>query len=160
MPSKESARRTVLLKENDVPIGYLDVPTGLDLSRKRGLVKAMYEALHEVWPFNDDTRIFLREWPLDSVSQNGLLGSEPARPAFMVHVPQGVDIDAKRKMLEKVNAAVADAYQLPDFMIFIHEHPLDVVALDGGILADDQQRVDDQREAYTYVGRVGKRHPG
>jgi hypothetical protein len=131
-----------------MPIGYLDVPTGLDLSRKRELVQEMYQALHEVWPFPDDTRIFLREWPLDSVSQNGLLGSEPARPAFMMHVPEGVGIDAKRKMLKKVNAAVAAAYQLPDFMIFLHEHPLDVVALNGGLLADSQQRVEEQREAY------------
>lgn len=132
-----------------MPIGYLDVPTGLDLSTKRELVKAMYEALHEVWPFPDDTRIFLREWPLDSVSQNGLLGSEPARPVFMVHAPQGVNIDAKRKMLKEVNAAVAAAYQLPDFMIFIHEHPLDVVAQDGGLLADNQQRVEEQKEIYS-----------
>ena len=54
-----------------MPIGYLDVPTDVDLDRKRELVKAMYGALHEAWPFPDDVRIFLREWPLDSVSQNG-----------------------------------------------------------------------------------------
>jgi hypothetical protein len=132
-----------------MPIGYLDVPLGLELGRKRELVKAMYEALHEVWPFPDDTRIFLREWPVDSVSQNGLLGSEPARPAFMVHAPQGAGSEAKRKMLGDVNAAVADAYQLPDFMIFIYEHPLDVVALNGGLLADSQQRVEEQGEAYS-----------
>jgi len=100
-----------------MPIGYLDVPTGVDLGRKRELVKAMYQALHEAWPFPDDVRIFLREWPVDSVSQNGLLGSEPARPVFTMHVPQGVNTDTKRKVLEKINAAVAGAYQLPDFMI-------------------------------------------
>jgi hypothetical protein len=131
-----------------MPIAYLDVPTGLDLSRKKELVKAMYEALHEVWPFPDDVRIFLREWPLDSVSQNGLLGSEPVRPVFTMHVPQGVNTDAKRKVLKKINAAVRDAYPLPDFMTFIVEYPLELVAHDGGLLADDQQRVEDQREAY------------
>jgi hypothetical protein len=52
-------------------------------------------------------------------------------------------------MLRKVNAAVAAAYQLPDFMIFIHEHPLDVLAQDGGLLADNQQRVEEQSEAYS-----------
>lgn len=131
-----------------MPVGYLDVPTSADLSRKRQLVKAIYEAMHEAYPFPDDTRIFLREWPLDSVSQNGLLGSEPARPVFMVHVPQGADTDAKRKMLKKINTAVAEAYRLPDFIIFVHEHPLDLVAVDGGLLADDHQRVEDQEEAY------------
>jgi hypothetical protein len=120
-----------------MPVGYLDVPASVDVSRKRELVKAIYDALHEAYPFPDDTRIFLREWPLDSVSQNGLLGSEPARPVFMVHVPQGTKIDTRRTMLKKINKAVADAYRLPDFMTFLHEHSLELVALDGGLLADD-----------------------
>jgi hypothetical protein len=132
-----------------MPIAYLDVPTGTDLSKKRELVKALYEALHEAYPFPDDHRIFLREWPLDSVSQNGLLGSEPARPVFLIHGPQGVNIDAKRKMLKKINAAVVDAYHLAEFMIFMHEYPLDLVAHEGGLLADNQQRVEDQKKAYN-----------
>lgn len=131
-----------------MPIGYLDVPASADLGTKKRLVKAMYDALHEAYPFPDDTRIFLREWPLDSVSQNGLLGSEPARPVFIVHIPQGGDIDAKRTMLKKINAAVADAYHLPDFATFLHEHSLDTVVINGGILADDQQRVEDQAQVY------------
>jgi phenylpyruvate tautomerase PptA (4-oxalocrotonate tautomerase family) len=131
-----------------MPIGYLDVPAGADRKKKEALVKAMYDAMHEAYPFPDDTRIFLREWPLDSVSQNGQLGSEPARPVFVVHVPQDANIDAKRRMLAGLNAAVADAYQLPDFAIFLHEHSLDTVVINGGILADDQHRVEDQRDAY------------
>jgi hypothetical protein len=132
-----------------MPIGYLDVPTGADIEKKRTLVEAMYSALHEAWPFPDDVRIFLREWPLDSVSQNGLLGSEPTRPVLTLHVPQGVDLDAKRKMLKRLNAAVAEAYRLPDFMIFIQEYPLDLVAHEGGLHADNQQRVEDQKAAYS-----------
>jgi hypothetical protein len=124
------------------------VPTGADRKKKEHLVKAMYEAMHEAYPFPDDTRIFLREWPLDSVSQNGQLGSEPARPVFILHVPQDANIDAKRKMLARVNTAVAEAFQLPDFAIFLHEHSLDTVVINGGILADDQQRVEDQRDTY------------
>jgi hypothetical protein len=132
----------------DMPIGYLDTPAGLDLGKKRELVKAMYVALNEAFPFPDDVRIFLREWPTDSVSQNGLLGSEPARPVFTMHVPRGVKIDVKRKMLKKINDAVADAYPLPDFMIFIVDYALDQVAHVGGLLADDQQRVEEQGEVY------------
>lgn len=136
-------------REQDLPIGYLDVPVGADLSTKQGLVKAMYEAMHEVYPFPDDTRIFLREWPVDSVSQNGLVGSEPVRPVFVVHIPQHGDVDAKRKMLKEINAAVADAYDnLPDFATFLHEHSLETVAINGNILADDHQRVEDQAEIY------------
>jgi hypothetical protein len=132
-----------------MPIGYLDVPTDVDLDRKRELVKAMYGALHEAWPFPDDVRIFLREWPLDSVSQNGRLGSEPIRPVLTLHIPQGAKVDVKRTVLKKINAAVAAAYQLPDFMTFIVEYPLDLVAHDGDLLADDTQRVEDQKQAYS-----------
>jgi hypothetical protein len=135
-----------------MPIAYLDVPTSADHSTKRDLVKALYEALYEVYPFPDDTRIFLREWPLDSASQNGLLGSEPARPVFIMHVPQGGDAAAKRKMLKKINAAVDNAYHLPEFITFMHEHSLDLVAVKGTLLADDQQRVEDQRNAYPAAG--------
>jgi len=142
-----------------MPVGYLDVPTGADLDTKKTLVKAIYDAMHEVYPFPDDTRIFLREWPLESVSQNGLLGSEPARPVFVVHIPAGGDLDARRTMLKRINTAVADAYHLPEpgaelaaihghFATFLHEHTLDTVVINGGILADDQRRVTEQGNVY------------
>ena len=132
-----------------MPIGYLDVPAGAEHKKKEVLVKAMYEAMREAYPFPDDTRMFLREWPLDGVSQNGQLGSEPARPVFVVHVPQDANTDAKRKMLARINAAVAEGYHLPDFAIFLHEHSLGTVVINGRILADDAQRVADQAEAYS-----------
>jgi hypothetical protein len=43
----------------------------------------------------------------------------------MMHVPEGANIDAKRKMLRKINAAIVEAYHLPKFMIFMQEYPLD-----------------------------------
>jgi hypothetical protein len=132
-----------------MPIGYLDVPTGADVDRKRELMSAMYGALHEAWPFPDDVRIFVREWPLECVSQNGQLGSEPIRPVLTLHIPEGGNPDAKRKVLKKLSAAVTAAYQLPDFMIFLVEYPLDRVAHEGNLLADNQQRVEDQRQAYS-----------
>ena len=135
-----------------MPIGYLDVPTDADPTTKRELVKAMYDAMHEVYPFPDDTRIFLREWPLDSVSQNGQLGSEPARPVFVIHIPEGGDTAAKRTMIRRINQAVATAYGLPDFMVFLHEHSLATVAANGVILADDQQRVEEQQKVYGSPG--------
>jgi phenylpyruvate tautomerase PptA (4-oxalocrotonate tautomerase family) len=133
-------------------IGYLDVPTGADLATKRELVKAIYDAMHEVYPFPDDTRIFLREWSLETVSQNGQLGSEPARPVFVIHVPQDSDTDAKRTMLTRINQAVATAYGLPDFAVFFLEHTLATVAINGDLLADNQQRVEQQQEVYSSPG--------
>jgi len=46
-----------------MPITYLDVPPGLPVEAKRKLVKDIYDALHEAYPFPDDVRIFMREWP-------------------------------------------------------------------------------------------------
>jgi phenylpyruvate tautomerase PptA (4-oxalocrotonate tautomerase family) len=137
-----------VLRRIQMPITYLDVPEGLDIEKKRELVKRVYDALHAAYPFPDDVRIFLREWPPDSVSQDGLVGSEPARTVFMMHVPQGVDAEAKRTMLKRVNAAVFNAYQLPKFMIFISEYPLELVALDGNLHSDNKERVEAQRDVY------------
>jgi phenylpyruvate tautomerase PptA (4-oxalocrotonate tautomerase family) len=121
-----------------MPIAYLDVPDGIQIDEKKKLAKEIYDALHEAYPFPDDVRIFIREWPLYSVSQDGRLGDEPARPVFMMHVPQGISINA-----------VAAAYQLPKFMIFMHEYPLELVSLDGALHADNQARVDAQKKAYS-----------
>jgi phenylpyruvate tautomerase PptA (4-oxalocrotonate tautomerase family) len=131
-----------------MPIAYLDIPEGIRIDEKRKLVKGIYDALHEAYPFPDDVRLFLREWPLESVSQDGRLDSEPAGPVFMMHVPKGVNIGAKRNMMKRINAAVAEAYHLPKFMVFRHEYPLDLVSLDGRLHSDNQARVGAQKEVY------------
>jgi hypothetical protein len=52
-------------------------------------------------------------------------------------------------MLRKINTAVAKAYNgLPDFAIFLHEHSLDTVVINGEILADNQHRVEEQEMVY------------
>jgi hypothetical protein len=52
-------------------------------------------------------------------------------------------------MVREINAAVDEAYHLPKFMIFMQEYPLDLVSLDGGLHADNQQRVEAQRKVYA-----------
>jgi hypothetical protein len=66
-----------------------------------------------------------------------------------LHIPEGGNADAKRKVLREISSAVAAAYQLPDFMAFLVEYPLDLVAHEGNLLADNEQRVEDQRQAYS-----------
>lgn len=133
-----------------MPIAYLDVPQGIQTAAKRKMVRGIYDALNEAYPFPPDHRIYLREWPLESVSQDGELGSEPPRPACLLHAPQGASLESKRKMVTGINAAVAEAYNnLPAFIIFIQEHPLELVAVDGKLHADNQQRVDAQRQVYA-----------
>jgi len=132
-----------------MPIAYLDVPQGIQTTVKKKMFKRVYEALSEAYPFPPDHRVFLREWPLESVSQDGQLGSEPPRPVFLIHAPQGISVEAKRKMMKGINAAVAEAYNdLPDFMIFMQEYPLELVAHNGNLHSDNLKRVDEQKKVY------------
>ena len=132
-----------------MPIAYLDVPQGIQTTVKKKMFKRIYEALSEAYPFPPDHRVFLREWPLESVSQDGQLGSEPPRPVFLIHAPQGISVEAKRKMMKGINAAVAEAYNdLPDFMIFMQEYPLELVAHNGNLHSDNLKRVDEQKKVY------------
>jgi hypothetical protein len=66
-----------------------------------------------------------------------------------LHIPEGAHADTKRRVLTKISSAVAEAYRLPDFMTFLVEYPLDRVAHEGNLLADNEQRVEDQRQAYS-----------
>src|SRR5581483_7985172 len=132
-----------------MPIAYLDAPRGIRAEEKKKMLRRIYEALSEAYPFPPDHRVFLREWPLESVSQDGQLGSEPPRPVFLIHAPQGVSVEAKRKMIKGINEAVAEGYNnLPDFMIFMQEYPLELVAHNGNLHSDNQRRVDEQKKVY------------
>jgi hypothetical protein len=135
-----------------MPIAYLDVPEGIQIDKKKKLVQELYDALHEAYPVPDDVRIFLREWSSDSMSHNGRLGLEPVRPVLIMQVPQGVSIDAKRKMMQGINSAVAEAYHLPELAVIMHENPPDRGSLDGRLFSDSQGRVDAQKTTASREG--------
>ena len=117
-------------------IAYMDVPPGIRVDAKRKLVKEVFVALDEAYRV-PDTRIFLREWPLEQVSQDGRLDSAPAKPVVFLEVPPGIRLDVKRQMLKRISAAIADAYRLPDILIFMREYPLDMVSQDGGLQSEN-----------------------
>jgi hypothetical protein len=50
------------------------VPEEIEIEEKRELVKDIYEAMLEAYPFPPDHRIYMREWTLGSVNQDGQLG--------------------------------------------------------------------------------------
>jgi phenylpyruvate tautomerase PptA (4-oxalocrotonate tautomerase family) len=62
-----------------MPVSYIDIPSGVSTSAKEKLVKEVYDAIHEAWPI-PDTRILLREWPDEAVSQDGRMEKTPMRP--------------------------------------------------------------------------------
>jgi phenylpyruvate tautomerase PptA (4-oxalocrotonate tautomerase family) len=119
-----------------MPISYIDVPPGIRVEAKRKLVNEVFAALDEAYRV-PDTRIFLREWPLETVSQDGRLDSEPAKPVCFLEVPPDIRIDVKRAMVKRISAAITEAYQLPDVLIFLREYPLDMVSQDGGLQSEN-----------------------
>jgi phenylpyruvate tautomerase PptA (4-oxalocrotonate tautomerase family) len=123
-------------KETTMPISYIDVPQGIRIEAKRKLVKEVHAALDEAYRI-PDTRIFLREWPLDSVSQDGRLELEPAKPVCFLEVPPGIRPEVKRQLVNRISAAVIAAYLLPDVLIFFREYPLDMVTQDGGLQSEN-----------------------
>ena len=119
-----------------MPISCIDVPPGIRVEAKEKLVKNIYAELDEAYHI-PDTRIFIREWPPENVSQDGRLDSQPAKPVFFLEVPPGIRIDVKRKMVKRISAAIAEAYHLPDVLILIREYALDMVSQDGGLQSEN-----------------------
>jgi phenylpyruvate tautomerase PptA (4-oxalocrotonate tautomerase family) len=148
-----------------MPIAYIDVPQGIRIEAKKKLVKEVCDAIHEAYPI-PDTRILLREWPLENVSQDGRLDSEPARPICRLEVPPGVPVEAKRKLVKRISAAITAAYGLPKedirlpsgkvvatnwVLIFFLEYSLENAALDGLLAFENPMVIESMQEAMKVV---------
>jgi phenylpyruvate tautomerase PptA (4-oxalocrotonate tautomerase family) len=94
-----------------MPVAYLDLPSGLEVDTKKKLVKEVAESIHHAYMI-PDTRVFLREWPAEQMSVDGLLG-HPMRPICDFVVPPGLAVEAKRQLVKRVSAAIAEACNLP-----------------------------------------------
>jgi phenylpyruvate tautomerase PptA (4-oxalocrotonate tautomerase family) len=137
-----------------MPVSFIDAPEGIRADAKKKLVNDVYEAIHEAYPI-PDTRILLREWPNDHVSQDGRLGSAPLRPMCWLEVPPGISIEAKRQLVSRISEAISAAYRLSKedvrlpsgtmvstnwVLTFFREYPLDDAAQDG-LLASENPMV-------------------
>jgi phenylpyruvate tautomerase PptA (4-oxalocrotonate tautomerase family) len=97
---------------------------------KKKLVKEIHTALDDAYHV-PDTRIFIREWPLEHVSQDGRLDLQPCKPVCFLEVPPAIKVDVKRRMVKQISAAITNAYGLPDVLVFLREYPLEQVSQDG-----------------------------
>lgn len=137
-----------------MPVAYIDIPTGVDDGAKKKIFTEMYEAIHEAWPI-PDTRVLIREWPDEAVSQDGRIELVPMRPICTLAVPPGLEADGKRKLIRKISDTVGDAcgrkveeIRLPSgttisnnwVLTFFWELPLDKVGL-GDLLATENPLV-------------------
>jgi phenylpyruvate tautomerase PptA (4-oxalocrotonate tautomerase family) len=63
-----------------MPVVFIEAPPGIRTADKKRMVEKITTAMEEAYPLPADNRIFLREYPLENVGQDGRLQSEPVRP--------------------------------------------------------------------------------
>jgi phenylpyruvate tautomerase PptA (4-oxalocrotonate tautomerase family) len=127
-----------------MPVCLIEAPAGIRNDAKKRLVERTTAALDEAYHV-PDVRIFLREYPLENVAQDGRLNSEPVRPVCFIEAPQLQSVAAKRKMIESVNAAIADAYRdlanIREILILHNEYPLENARWAGRLQSDNPEIV-------------------
>jgi phenylpyruvate tautomerase PptA (4-oxalocrotonate tautomerase family) len=58
-------------------------------------------------------------------------------PVVFIEAPPGIRAEAKKNMLEKITAAIDEAYHIGDTLIFLREYPPENVAMDGRLQSDN-----------------------
>jgi hypothetical protein len=91
-----------------MPVAYIDIPTGLKDSAKKKIFTQMHEAIHEAYPI-PDTRVLIREWPSEAVSQDGRIENVPMRPICTLAVPPGLEHDAKLRLIKQISDTIGEA---------------------------------------------------
>ena len=137
-----------------MPVAYVDIPTGVHDGAKEKVFHELYEAIHEAWPI-PDTRVLIREWPSEAVSQDGRIERVPMRPICTLAVPPGLKHDAKQRLVRQISQTLGEAcgreveeIRLPSgttiynnwVLTFFWELPLDKVAL-GDLIATENPLV-------------------
>jgi phenylpyruvate tautomerase PptA (4-oxalocrotonate tautomerase family) len=128
-----------------MPTITIEAPRGIRRDAKKRLMEKTTAALNEAYPI-PDVRIFLREYEVENVGQDGRLESEPVRPVCFIEAPQLRSLEARRKLVEKINTAVADAYEgianTREILILHNEYPLENAAWAGRLQSDNPQVVE------------------
>jgi hypothetical protein len=110
-----------------MPVFTIDAPTGAGRDAKQKMLKDIHDALDEAYHF-PDTRGWLREYPAENVAQDGNVQAEPVRPVCSLEVPELSSLDTKRKLIQKIEAAVGTAYSgianVDEVLVLINHYPL------------------------------------
>ena len=58
-------------------------------------------------------------------------------PVVFIEAPPGIKPEAKKQMVQKITAAIDDAYHIGDTLIFLREHSAENVAMDGRLQSEN-----------------------
>jgi phenylpyruvate tautomerase PptA (4-oxalocrotonate tautomerase family) len=127
-----------------MPVFTIDAPTGAGREVKEKMLKEIHDALDEAYHF-PDTRGWLREYPTENVAQDGRVQAEPVRPVCSLEVPELASLDAKRKLVQKIEAAIGGAYSgianVEEVLVLINHYPLDNVGWRQSLQSDKAEIV-------------------
>ena len=134
-----------------MPVAYVDIPTGMNDGAKKKIFQELYEEIHGAWPI-PDTRVLIREWPNEAVSQDGRIENVPMRPICTLAVPPGLEHHAKQRLVSQISKTIGEAcgreveeIRLPSgtkiynnwVLTFFWDLPLDHVGLGDLIAAEN-----------------------
>jgi hypothetical protein len=141
-------------EETKMPVAYVDIPAGVNDGAKKKIFQELYEEIHQAWPI-PDTRVLIREWPNEAVSQDGRIENVPMRPICTLAVPPDLEHDAKQKLVRQISNTIGEACgrEIEEIhlasgtkiynnwvLTFFWELPLDKVAL-GDLIATENPLV-------------------
>jgi len=63
-------------------------------------------------------------------------------PVVFIDAPPGIRAEAKRKMVKRITEAIDEAYHIGDTLIFLREHQVDNVAMNGSLQAENPRIVE------------------
>src|ERR1700754_98924 len=113
--------------DDEMPVFTVDVPLGAGRDAKEKMMKEIHDALDEAYHF-PDTRGWLREYPAENVSQDGRMLAELVRPVCSLEAPELASLDAKRKLVQKIEGAIGGAYSgvanVDEVLVLINHYPL------------------------------------
>ena len=58
-------------------------------------------------------------------------------PVVFIEAPPGIRPQAKSTLIKKITAAIDEAYDIGDTLIFLREYPAENVAIDGRLQSDN-----------------------
>ena len=58
-------------------------------------------------------------------------------PVVFIEAPPGIRPDAKKSMMQRITAAIDDAYHIGDTLVFLKEYPPENVAMDGRLQSEN-----------------------
>jgi phenylpyruvate tautomerase PptA (4-oxalocrotonate tautomerase family) len=128
-----------------MPLLFLEVPAGLDRAAKAELMAELTTAVDDTYKF-PDTRIYLREYPVENVCHDGEVGTHRFRPAAFLEAPELDSVEAKRTMIAALHASIVrwygDIADADQTLILINQYPLHDAGWIGQLQSDNPMIVE------------------